>query len=114
MLTTHLFRYAKFCYEVWRHPRTLETISQVAEVDLTPIMELEVSHVNVHLKEDDGDGKPVVEWHKDSYPFICIVMLNDTSSAVGGELKLKDGTRNIIKISRMKQASPFIRDFRES
>jgi hypothetical protein len=110
VLTYIFHRYAKFCYDAWRNPKTLEAISQVVGVDLTLVMDYEVSHVNVHLKDDgkdDQDSKPIVEWHKDSYPFVCVVMLSKTSSMVGGILELKGRNGDIIKIPQMEQVGRY-------
>jgi hypothetical protein len=35
--------------------------------------------------------KPVVEWHRDSHPFVCVVMLSDAKHMVGGETELQCG-----------------------
>lgn len=35
------------------------------------------------MAEQDKDA--VVGWHKDSYPFVCILLLSDTSQMVDGE-----------------------------
>ena len=54
---------------------------------------------------DDDDGKPVVNWHVDSYPFVCVTMLSDCASMVGGEtaLRTKDGT--VMKVRGPQMAS---------
>ncbi|KAI9149960.1 hypothetical protein HJFPF1_09707 [Paramyrothecium foliicola] len=40
-------------------------------------------------------SKPIIEWHKDSHPWVCVVMLSDARNMVGGETELMiqgDGT----------------------
>jgi hypothetical protein len=85
-------------------------------------MEYEIGHTNFSVKSDeqhrkelaaheaklkavdegccdaDEDDMPVVRWHKDSYPFVCVLMLSDASTMIGGETALKTGTGEILKI----------------
>ena len=42
--------------------------------------------------------KPVVEWHKDSHPFVCVVMLSDARHMVGGETELMGGKGQNLKV----------------
>ncbi|KAI9773390.1 MAG: hypothetical protein M1840_007605 [Geoglossum simile] len=100
--------YAKISDSIWKHRQTLETISLVAEVSLTIVMDIEICHTNVHQEENNAEGEPIIGWHKDGYPFVCIVMLSDTSSMVGGCLELKGGTGDIITIPKMEQGSAII------
>lgn len=37
--------------------------------------------------------KPIIEWHKDSHPFVCVVMLSDARHMVGGETELQGGVK---------------------
>ncbi|KAK0537692.1 hypothetical protein OC835_001664 [Tilletia horrida] len=39
----------------------------------------------------------VVDWHKDAYPIVCVLMLSDVSSMRGGETAIKRGDGSIIK-----------------
>jgi hypothetical protein len=41
--------------------------------------------------------KPVIEWHRDSHPFVCVVMLSDAEHMAGGETELQcgDGERTV-------------------
>ena len=56
--------------------------------------------------EDEGiagcpweDDKPVVGWHVDSYPFVCVLMLSDCTNMVGGETALYSGDgKSILKV----------------
>ena len=119
------FRYAPFTYDAWNHPETLSIISKVAGVDLVPVMDLEVAHINFSVKSeketkdelavinkqkeyydaDEGiggcpweDDKPVVGWHTDSYPFVCVLMLSDCTNMVGGETALRTGFGDVRKV----------------
>lgn len=95
-------RYAPFMYDAFHHPKTLDIISKIAGVELIPNMNYEIGHVNISVKsmkeasdelaavererrshaDDEGiagcpweDDKPIVGWHNDSYPFVCVTML---------------------------------------
>lgn len=48
-----------------------------------------------YRREDD---KPVVGWHNDSYPFVCVLMLSDCTDMVGGETALQTGTGEVLKV----------------
>lgn len=100
-------------------------ISKIAGVELMPQMDLEIGHVNLMVKsdnetqqeldmidrerqsfaDDEGiggcpweDDKPVVGWHTDSYPFVCVLMLSDCTNMVGGETALQTGRGDILKV----------------
>lgn len=118
-------KYAPFTYDAWTHPETLKIISDVAGVELEPVMDLEIAHINFSVKseeqttkeldvinkqkrfyaDDEGiagcpweDDKPIVGWHTDSYPFVCVLMLSDCTNMVGGETALRTGTGDVMKI----------------
>ena len=85
-------------------------------------MDFEIGHVNISVKSekqtkdelaaierqqnnhsDEGtapkeDDKPVVGWHTDSYPFVCVTMLSDCTDMVGGETALRTGDGNVMKV----------------
>lgn len=44
------------------------------------------------------DSKPIVGWHTDSYPFVCVTMLSDCTDMVGGETALRTGDGTIMKV----------------
>lgn len=46
----------------------------------------------------EDDNMPVVGWHRDSYPFVCVLMMSDTAGMVGGETALRTGTGEIMKV----------------
>ncbi|WPK22977.1 hypothetical protein PUMCH_000200 [Australozyma saopauloensis] len=112
-----------FIYDAWTHPKTMELVSLMAGVDLEIVMDYEIAHVNlgvcdegtaeeqrmaheqtkrekVFAGEEDGSDIPaIVGWHHDSYPFVCVLMLSDTSEMIGGETYLRTGDNKITKVS---------------
>jgi hypothetical protein len=54
---------------------------------------------------DDGEAKnesnsdlPATKWHYDSYPFVCVVMLSDTTNMVGGETAIRKPSGEVIRV----------------
>ncbi|KAH7417237.1 hypothetical protein BKA64DRAFT_702018 [Cadophora sp. MPI-SDFR-AT-0126] len=100
-------KHGKFVFEAWKHPETLAIISKIAGVDLVPVMDYEIGHVNLSIPGnkkdhkdlgDDDDGGAIVGWHRDSYPFVCVLMMSDTTGMVGGETALRTGFGDIKKV----------------
>lgn len=117
-------RFAPFVYDVWKNPETLAIVSQIAGIDLVTEMDFEIGHINISVKSekqkdeelrayaektqaeaDEGiggcpweDDKPIVDWHTDSYPFVCVTMLSDCTNMIGGETALRTGTGDILKV----------------
>lgn len=73
-------------------------------------MDYEIGHINLSVpapkklnangeevapKEDDD---AIVGWHRDSYPFVCVLMMSDTTGMVGGETALKTADGAIKKV----------------
>ena len=104
-LTRHC-RYAPFTYDAWKHPRTLEIISRIAGVDLIPAIDLEISNINIatqgfsdgEAKESSNGDLPATKWHYDSYPFVCVVMLSDTTNMIGGETAIRKPSGEVIRV----------------
>lgn len=48
--------------------------------------------------EADNPDKMVVPWHRDSHPFVCVVMLSDTGTMTGGETELMKGDGTTVKV----------------
>ena len=44
------------------------------------------------------DDSPVVGWHTDSYPFVCVLMLSDCTNMVGGETALRTPNGQVMKV----------------
>jgi hypothetical protein len=88
-------------YDAWTNPETLRILSSIAGVDLIPVFDYEIGHINISVN-DNPDGKtqaaPVVGWHKDSYPFVCVLMLSDATEMKGGETALRTGSGEIMKV----------------
>ena len=117
-------RYAPFVYDAWKHPETLAIISKIAGVELVTEMDFEIANINIsvksekqkaeeleafldkkHTEDDEGiagcpweDDKPIVDWHTDSYPFVCVVMLSDCTNMIGGETALRTGEGDVVKV----------------
>ncbi|RFU26732.1 hypothetical protein B7463_g9619, partial [Scytalidium lignicola] len=93
---------AKFIYEAWKHPKTLALLSKIAGVDLVPVMDYEIGHINLSttkmVENIDDDDSAIVGWHRDSYPFVCVLMMSDTTNMIGGETALRTGTGDIMKV----------------
>jgi hypothetical protein len=91
-------------------------MSKIAGVELVPVMDYEIGHINMSIpgnkkeydsntkiSEDDGDA--IVGWHRDSYPFVCVLMMSDTTGMVGGETALRTGTGEIKKVRGPQKVS---------
>lgn len=99
-------------------------MSKIAGIDLVPAIDFEIGHVNVSVSTkdeqkaalqkmrdggmDDEDDTPVVGWHTDSYPFVCVLMLSDCTNMVGGETALRTGSGEIMKVRGPGMVSGFI------
>lgn len=118
-------KYGKFMYDAWTHPSTLSAISAAAGCDLEVIMDYEIGHTNIQMgpegrgdifnitlsadnpiplklsnsMEEDDLAKPIVHWHHDSYPFVCVVSLSaPLEIQKGGETALKRQDGSILKV----------------
>ncbi|KAL8953647.1 MAG: hypothetical protein Q9222_000484 [Ikaeria aurantiellina] len=117
-------KYAPFVYDTWKNPETLAIVSKIAGVELVTEMDFEIAHINISVKsekqtaeemaafvdkkafdEDEGiagcpweDDKPIVDWHTDAYPFVCVTMLSNCEKMIGGETALKTGNDEIVKV----------------
>ncbi|KAL2687936.1 hypothetical protein Neosp_005506 [[Neocosmospora] mangrovei] len=115
--------HAPFIYNAWKDPETLRIISNLAGIDVVPVMDYDIAHINVsgpsipHLSPLEQDrnreilqekeiDKPKVEdkndaivsWHNDSYAFVCVTMLSDCTGMTGGETALKTADGSVIKV----------------
>jgi hypothetical protein len=96
-------------------------------------MDFEIAHINVSTQSeeqkrqvldaiaektsreaDEGvsgcpweDDKPIVDWHTDSYPFVCVTMLSDCTEMLGGETALRTGTGEIMRVRGPQQVGTF-------
>lgn len=95
-------------YDAWKSPKTLEIVSKIAGIDLEPVIDIEIGNINVSVQEplnnyqkqvnQSDDDVPVTKWHHDSYPFVCVVMMSDTSQMVGGETAIRTGSGDLMKV----------------
>jgi hypothetical protein len=92
-------------------------------------MDFEIGHVNlavyseeeknkalnemieqVNRAADEGrtweDDDPIVDWHTDSYPFVCVTMLSDCTGMVGGETALRRGDGEVVKVRGPQMVCP--------
>ncbi|KAJ4370483.1 hypothetical protein N0V83_005003 [Neocucurbitaria cava] len=116
--------HAPFTYAAWTHPKTCAIVSKLAGVDLIPWGNYEIAHINLSLKSeeqvkaelnaiqqrkrihaDEGidmggseNDKPIVGWHTDSYPFVCVLMMSDCTDMVGGETALRTANGEVIRV----------------
>ncbi|OJD18722.1 hypothetical protein AJ78_01259 [Emergomyces pasteurianus Ep9510] len=98
---------APFVYDAWQSPEVLKIVSNLAGIDLVPAMDWEIGHINIsvpsQIEKGQGltpseDDEPIVDWHTDSYPFVCVTMLSDCTHMVGGETALRKGDGSILKV----------------
>ena len=100
-------------------------MSKIAGVDLVPVMDFEIGHINMSINSEEeqeearkalaekksreadegvagcpweNDKQPIVGWHTDSYPFVCVLMLSDCTEMIGGETALRTGNGEIMKV----------------
>ncbi|RMZ92677.1 hypothetical protein DV736_g98, partial [Chaetothyriales sp. CBS 134916] len=119
--------YAPFVYDTWRSPEVLSIVSKIAGIELVPQMDFEIAHINISISteedktvaaqviqekeqrdadegvsgcpwEAEDNEAPIVDWHTDSYPFVCVTMLSDCSNMIGGETALRTGSGDIMKV----------------
>jgi hypothetical protein len=112
-------KHAPFTFAAWNHPKTVAIISKKARIELVPWSDYEIAHINLsietelasvqsrrtvlHMNEDDSlssptDQRPIVGWHRDAYPFVCILMLSNCTDMVGGETALRTSCGNVISV----------------
>lgn len=131
-------RYAPFIHSFWHSPEVLKIVSENAGIDLVPVMDYEICHVNVQMGPDGVEGlkktpvepplateeaiaafekdqpqlqsktdqaNPVIEWHRDSHPFVCIVMLSDGQHMIGGQTELECGDGGTVMVKPPQMVS---------
>ena len=120
--------YGPFTDAAWKHPATIKAISEMAGVDLVPVFDYEIAHANVAFKsqeeraqdaakiayrkahpesetEDYQNGSAVLGWHFDSYPFVCVLMLSDTTNMFGGETVIHSDDGQVSRVPDPKKGS---------
>jgi len=120
-------QYSKFVRDFWSHEETNRIVCQALGVSVEVIMDLEMGHTNIQVSADDaGDdvlgnltvepstearelteaeknydplgADSVIPWHYDSYPYVCIIMLSDTTSMSGGDTFIQTGDGSVSKV----------------
>jgi hypothetical protein len=96
-------QHAPFTYAAWNHPVTGAIISKLAGIDLIPWSDYEIAHINLPTPANRdlsllGKDVPIVGWHTDSYPFVCILMLSDCTNMIGGETALRTANGDTVCI----------------
>jgi len=93
------------------HPQNISVKSEKQALDEKAAVELQRKSFAV----DEGiagcpweDGKPVVGWHRDSYPFVCVTMLSDCTNMVGGETALKMANGEVMRVRGPQMVSRHI------
>ncbi|KAF8575151.1 hypothetical protein K439DRAFT_1236653, partial [Ramaria rubella] len=75
---------AQFIHKAWTHPTVVARINDAAGIPLTIAFDYEIGHTYI---------KPTLmlkpNWHKDSYPFVCILMLSESSHLQGGRTVIR-------------------------
>jgi len=115
---------ARFTYNAITHPAVRNRMNEMAGIEITHVYEYEVGHVNIQLGPRGWDGlkaepdrnstegalAPAAEisptlfqglnWHKDSYPFVQILMLSDIPDSSGGNtiVRKADGSHFICEL----------------
>ena len=130
--------YAPFIHQFWTSFEVLQTISELAGVELVPVFDYDICHTNIQMNSEDVEEvrripvtppgaappddldesctstssspnaikHPVVPWHRDSYPFVCVVMLSDARYMTGGETELQRGDGATMKVRSPQMVSP--------
>lgn len=65
-------------------------------------------------REVTDQSKPIIEWHKDSHPWVCVVMLSDARHMSGGETELMRGDGTTMKVKAPQMVSLHLSPFRSS
>lgn len=80
-------------------------------------MDLEIGHINLFVKTEKSealinssseDDTAILGWHKDSYPVVCVIMLSDCTSMIRGEIAIRTGIVDIMKLRRSRMLSNFL------
>lgn len=118
---------APFIKSVWTNETLLQACSEAAGCELEVVFDYEMAHINVQLPpellesdnidllippakppralpsstgvtDDDMTEGESMAWHRDSYPWVCVVMLSDPTGMSGGETGLKTGDGRVLKV----------------
>ncbi|KPM42833.1 hypothetical protein AK830_g3742 [Neonectria ditissima] len=129
-------KYTPFIQSFWNSPEVLKIVSDIAGVDLVPAMNYEICHTNIQLGSEGLDGvratpvvppmaaksetsqdpagdknnfeNAIVNWHKDSHPFVIVVMLSDARNMEGGETVLMGGDGKTMSVRAPQMGSAVV------
>ncbi|KAH6962555.1 hypothetical protein BKA56DRAFT_498468 [Ilyonectria sp. MPI-CAGE-AT-0026] len=130
-------KYTPFIQSFWNSPEVLKIVSSIAGVDLVPAMNYEICHTNIQLGSEGLEGvratpvvppmatttngdssdpidektnydNAIVEWHKDSHPFVIVVMLSDARNMEGGETVLMGGDGKTLSVRAPQMGSAVV------
>jgi hypothetical protein len=108
---------APFIHAFWRSPEVQKIMEEAVGIELEFALPYEIGHTNIQLGVGGKEGvqnfplfpEPVPagweeqktayhevnvdDWHTDSFPYVCVLMLSNTDKIVGGEtaLRMPDG-----------------------
>ncbi|KAI8935666.1 hypothetical protein NX059_007190 [Plenodomus lindquistii] len=54
--------------------------------------------IDMSSADNMNENKPIVGWHTDAYPFVCVLMMSDCTDMIGGETALRTGTGDILRV----------------
>jgi hypothetical protein len=109
---------APFIHAFWRSPEVHKIMEEAVGIELEFALPYEIGHTNIQLGASGKEGvqefpllpEPVPagweeeksvyhevnvdDWHTDSFPYVCVLMLSNTDKMVGGEtaLRMPDGS----------------------
>ncbi|KAF2761544.1 hypothetical protein EJ05DRAFT_496453 [Pseudovirgaria hyperparasitica] len=104
--------HAPFTHAAWTHPTVISLISTIAGIDLVPALDYDIGHTNIVVRADGSEndctppGQQITPgkycesafgWHKDCYPFVCVLMLSPCTGMSGGETYIRAADGDIMK-----------------
>ncbi|KAF2265261.1 hypothetical protein CC78DRAFT_532665 [Lojkania enalia] len=104
-------------YDAWKNAKTLSIVSNIAGVDLIPNIDLEIGNINIAVQDlmentsvegHSTEENSVTKWHYDSYPIVCVVMMSDASTMIGGETAVRTGSGEILKVRGPQMGSAIL------
>ncbi|CEL53963.1 hypothetical protein RSOLAG1IB_06746 [Rhizoctonia solani AG-1 IB] len=71
---------------------------QPQDQEVEPTIVESMTSAEQEQEPEEDEHKPVVGWHRDSYPWVCVVMLSDATTMEGGETALGCGDGTVRKV----------------
>ncbi|KAL4748382.1 hypothetical protein BDW72DRAFT_205659 [Aspergillus terricola var. indicus] len=91
------YRPGPFIYDIWKCPEVIARISEVADIDLVPFIDLNCQHQRLNWSREHEFKLRTRQTNK-PLPFVCLTVLSDCTGMVGGETALKTPIGEIRKI----------------